>query len=128
VSGFFFLSNTFYLIPHLSQKAEIKKNKVKKNRVGTELEKKAAEASSVDGQQSLSNATGSSVCAKNISRTPNGKKVVLWTRLELLCNIHVCNYTILSFLFLIYFQKYFCCYQGCVPFRTELGRPFKTLI
>ncbi|KAG1947336.1 GON-4-like protein [Pimephales promelas] len=63
-----------------AQKAEIKKNKVKKNRVGTELEKKAAEASSVDGQQSLSNATGSSVCAKNISRTPNGKKVVLWTR------------------------------------------------
>ncbi|KAK7124798.1 hypothetical protein R3I94_019004 [Phoxinus phoxinus] len=61
-----------------AQKAEIKKNKAKKN--SAELEKKAVEASSVDSQQSLSNATGSSVCAKNISRTPNGKKVVLWTR------------------------------------------------
>lgn len=61
-----------------AQMAEIKKNKVKKN--CAELEKEAAEASSVDSQQSLSNATGSSVCAKNISRTPNGKKVVLWTR------------------------------------------------
>lgn len=82
----FFKSNTIYY-PHLSQKAEIKKNKAKKN--SAELEKKAAEASSVDSQQSLSNATGSSVCAKNISCMPNGKKVVLWTRLELLCNIHV---------------------------------------
>ncbi|XP_048057118.1 GON-4-like protein isoform X2 [Megalobrama amblycephala] len=55
-----------------------KNNKAKKN--SAELEKDAAEASSVDSQQSLSNTTGSSVCAKNISRTPNGKKVVLWTR------------------------------------------------
>ncbi|KAK9957234.1 hypothetical protein ABG768_011498 [Culter alburnus] len=55
-----------------------KNNKAKKN--SAELEKEAAEASSVDSQQSLSNTTGSSVCAKNISRTPNGKKVVLWTR------------------------------------------------
>ncbi|XP_077052573.1 GON-4-like protein isoform X1 [Siphateles boraxobius] len=61
-----------------AQKAEIKKNKAKKN--SAELEKKAAEAPYVDSQHSLSNATGSSVCAKNISRTPNGKKVVLWTR------------------------------------------------
>lgn len=74
-----------------------KNNKAKKN--SAELEKEAAEASSVDSQQSLSNTTGSSVCAKNISRTPNGKKVVLWTRLELLCNIHVWHNTSIFYFF-----------------------------
>ncbi|XP_059412695.1 GON-4-like protein isoform X2 [Carassius carassius] len=62
------------------QMAEIKKIKAKKHSVATESKKEAAESSSVDSEQSSFNATGSSVCAKNISRTPNGKKVVLWTR------------------------------------------------
>ncbi|XP_067281975.1 GON-4-like protein isoform X2 [Pseudorasbora parva] len=61
-----------------TQMAEIKQNEAKKN--NAELEREAAEASSLDSQPSLSNATGSSVCAKNISCTPNGKKVVIWTR------------------------------------------------
>ncbi|XP_042602019.1 GON-4-like protein isoform X2 [Cyprinus carpio] len=62
------------------QMTETKKIKAKKHSVATESKKEAAEASSVDSEQSSFNATGSSVCAKNISRTPNGKKVVLWTR------------------------------------------------
>ncbi|XP_016349539.1 GON-4-like protein [Sinocyclocheilus anshuiensis] len=62
------------------QMAETKKIKAKKHSVATESKKKAAESSSVDSEQSSFNSTGSSVCAKNISRTPNGKKVVLWTR------------------------------------------------
>ncbi|XP_058609506.1 GON-4-like protein isoform X2 [Onychostoma macrolepis] len=62
------------------QMAETKKNKAKKHSVATESKKDAAESSSVDREQSSFNTTGSSVCAKNISRTPNGKKVVLWTR------------------------------------------------
>ncbi len=65
---------------------ETKKNKAKKHSVA---EKEAAESSSVDSEQSSFNATGSSVCAKNISRTPKGKKVVIWTRLETLCNIYL---------------------------------------
>ncbi|XP_043074384.1 GON-4-like protein isoform X2 [Puntigrus tetrazona] len=59
------------------QMAETKKNKAKKH---SESKKEAAESFSVDNEQSSFNATGSSVCAKNISHTPNGKKVVLWTR------------------------------------------------
>ncbi|XP_059365896.1 GON-4-like protein isoform X3 [Carassius carassius] len=60
--------------------AETKKKKADKNSVAAESKKEAVESSSVDRQLSSFNATGSSVCAKNISRTPNGKKVVLWTR------------------------------------------------
>ncbi|XP_050992800.1 GON-4-like protein isoform X2 [Labeo rohita] len=61
------------------QMAETKKNKAKKNSLAAESKKEAAEPS-VDSQESSFNATGSSVCAENISRAPNGKKVVLWTR------------------------------------------------
>ncbi|KAL0165528.1 hypothetical protein M9458_037372, partial [Cirrhinus mrigala] len=57
---------------------ETKKNKAKKNSVAAKSNKEAAEPS-VDSQESSFNATGSSVCAENISRAPNGKKVVLWT-------------------------------------------------
>ncbi|XP_052389408.1 GON-4-like protein isoform X2 [Carassius gibelio] len=62
------------------QMAETKKKAADKNSVAAESKQEAAESSSVDRQLSSFNATGSSVCAKNISRTPNGKKVVLWTR------------------------------------------------
>ncbi|TRZ01353.1 hypothetical protein DNTS_033244 [Danionella cerebrum] len=52
-----------------SQIMETKRNKVKKK----------DKSSSEDGQHSLFNSIGNSVCAKNISHTPAGKKVILWT-------------------------------------------------
>ncbi|KAL1255752.1 hypothetical protein QQF64_013813, partial [Cirrhinus molitorella] len=56
-----------------------KKNKAMKNSVAAESNIEAAHLL-VDSQESSFSATGSSVCAENISRTPTGKKVVLWTR------------------------------------------------
>ncbi|XP_073787873.1 GON-4-like protein isoform X3 [Danio rerio] len=60
-----------------AQMAEMRRNKVKNS---SAMLDKDSEASLGDSQQSLFNATGSSVCAKNISHTSAGKKVVLWTR------------------------------------------------
>lgn len=102
-----------------------KNNKAKKN--SAELEKEAAEASSVDSQQSLSHTTGSSVCAKNISRTPNGKKVVLWTRLELLCNIHVWHNTSIFFFQEKIISEIFLL-SGFCAIQNRIEGPFKSLI
>ncbi len=101
---------------------ETKKNKAKKHSVATESKKEAAESSSVDSEQSSFNATGSSVCAKNISRTPNGKKVVIWTRLEMLCNIYLWQYAIFPvfvWLQVMQFQKYL---SGLCAIQNLIGK------
>ncbi|XP_051527666.1 GON-4-like protein isoform X2 [Myxocyprinus asiaticus] len=60
---------------------EVKKHNARRSNVATELDSEVDEgSSSVDNQPSSFKCMENSVCAKNILHSPNGKKVVLWTR------------------------------------------------
>ncbi|XP_051948941.1 GON-4-like protein [Xyrauchen texanus] len=62
------------------KKTKVKKHNARSN-VATELDSEVDEgSSSVDNQPSSFKGMENSVCAKNILHSPNGKKVILWTR------------------------------------------------